>query len=582
MELLCQQAARCGEKVAFSFSYHGDGRDSAQVTYQELDTRARAIGAGLQRLGANEGSPVLVLCRPGLDGIAGMFGCWYAGAIAVPVSERVGPALSSVIADVRAGFAVASPATPASVRSAVDTVARVRGEPLVWSGTEEGDGGGWVAPVVDAHSVAMIQYRSGSRGVVVTHGNLMANLAALGQARPGGTHDVGVSWLPTHHGIGLVGAVLATIYAGATMVLLAPSAFMARPMRWLEAISRWRATVTIAPDFAYRLCVQRSTPAERAGLDLSTLSTAMNGVEPVRAATMRAFADAFAPAGFRREAFMPVYGLAEATGLVAGGSAAPLPVVRHLDRAALHADRVVDVDPDDPGAVEVVGCGRPRAQVVIVHPVTRRSCRPDAVGEVWIAGPSVARGYWAAPAATEQIFGAMPAHARYGPFLRSGDRGFVRGGQLFITGRCSDLVVVDGARYYPDGIEATVAHCHPVLVSGRGAVFAVAPKSGGAEQLVVVQEVSRRVSEAKFSEILRLIQAAITEHHGVQADSIILVQSMRIPTASSGEIQRGACRSQYLDGDLDPLAEWHTPGPAGEPREATVVELTQAVAVQNG
>ena len=207
-------------------------------------------------------------------------------------------------------------------------------------------------------------------------------------------------------------------------------------------------------------------------------------------------------------------------------------------------------------------------QVVIVDPVTRRPCKPNEVGEIWVAGPSVARGYWDAPAATEQTFGAMPAHARNGPFLRSGDRGFLRGGQLFVVGRCHDLVVLGGAHYYPYDIEATVADCHPVLVSGRGAVFA-----DESERLVVVQEVSRRVSEAKFADLLRLIQAALTEHHGVQADSIILVHSMRIPTTPGGTIQRSACRSLYLDGDLDSLAEWHAAGPAGQPGNANVVEL---------
>ncbi|MEB3051283.1 AMP-binding protein [Mycolicibacter sp. MYC123] len=485
VELLGQQAAWCGEKAAFSYSYHGDGRYGAQVTFRELDYRARAIGAGLQRSGVLEGSPVLVLCRPGLDSVAGMFGCWYAGGIAVPIPERVGPGLASVIADVGAGFALASTVTPASIRAAVDTLAGRVGEPLVWCDTENGDAGSWQVPVIDAHTVAMVQYPSAptraARGVVLMHGNLMASLVALGEAWPGDHRDVAVSWLPTHHGMGLIGAVLSGIYRGCSTVLMSPSAVMARPLCWLEAISRWRATMTVAPDVAYRSCVARSTPAERAGLDLSSLSTATNTGQPLRAATMRSFSDAFAPSGFRGEAFTPVYGLPEASGLVAGGAASPLPVIRHLDQVALQSDRVVDAAPDDPGAVEVVGCGRPRAQVVIVDPQSWRPCKPNEVGEIWIAGPSVARGYWDAPAPTEQMFGAMPAHARNGPFLRSGDRGFVRGGQLFVIGRCHDLVVLGGAHYHPHDLEATVAACHPLLVAGRGAVFTATPPSGGGD-----------------------------------------------------------------------------------------------------
>jgi len=585
VELLAQQASRLGEKVAFSYSYRGDGRDGAQVTYRELDYRARAIGAGLQRSGVMEGSPVLVLCRPGLDGIASIFGCWYAGAIAVPIAERVGPGMASVIADMQAGFALASPATPGGVRSAVDTLAARVGEPLVWCGTsEQDDAGAWQVPVIDGHSVAIIQYppvsTRAARGVVMSHGNLMASLATLAETWPGGKHDVGVSWLATHHGMGLLGGVLAGIYRGCSTALLSPAAVMARPLSWLEAISRWRATMTVAPDVAYRWCVARSTPADRATLELSSLSTAITTGQPVRAATMRAFTQAFAPAGFRAEAFTPMYGLTEATGLVAGGAASPLPVVRHLDQAALGSDRVVDVASDDPAAVEVVSCGRTRAQVVIVDPQSRRPCGPNDVGEIWIAGPGVARGYWEAPALTEQTFGAMPARAHKGPFLRSGDRGFIRGGQLFVLGRCHDLMVLGGAHYYPYDIEATVADCHPLLVAGRGAVFTAAPPSGGAEQLVVVQEVSRRVSNTKYTDLIRLIQAGLTEHHDIQADSILLVASMQLPTTPDGTIHRSACRDHYLDGELDPLAEWPTPGPARGPEEANVVELTQDVSAR--
>lgn len=580
VELLRQQAARCGEKTALSFSYHGDGRDGSQLTYRELDARARGIGAALQGLGA-AGCRVLVVCRPGLDGIAGIFGCWYAGAVAVPVSERVGPRLSAVVSDAGAEFAVASPQMPQSIRSAVDTLTgRAGGEPLVWCGADDGDAQRWMAPVVDADSIALIRYTSGSRrcpkGVVLTHDNLMTNVAAIAQVWPGDQRAVAVSWLPTHHGMGLIGGVLAGIYLGRTTVLMSPSAFIQRPMCWLEAISRWRATVTIAPDFAYRLCVQRSTPAQRAGLDLSSLSTAViTGADPVRAATMQAFADAFAPAGFRAQAFLPVYGLAEATLLVSGGSKSERPVVCHVDRGGLHSGWALDTDPGDPDAVAVVGCGRPRQQVIIVDPDTRLECGPDEVGEIWVGGPGVAQGYWGAPTQTDQIFEAFLAVGGGGPFLRTGDRGFLRLGELFIAGPCEDLVVVGGVHYYPNNLEATVQDCHAVLLSGRGAVFA-----DESEQLVVVQEVNCPVGAAELATLVSLIQSALAEDHGVQADSIMLVEAMRIPTTGGGEIRRGACRCQYLDGDLNTVAQWHAPasvGPAADPREANVVALNQGV-----
>jgi acyl-CoA synthetase (AMP-forming)/AMP-acid ligase II len=592
VDLLRHQAERYQDKVAFSFSYNGDDEDRTQLTYRQLDLKARAIAASLQQQGA-AGERVLVFCRPGLDGVVGYFGCLYAGAIAVPVHERLAPRLSSVIPDAQAGFALVAPGTPAKVKTAVDTLVGLIGEqPMRWCGTDvaDADAENWVAPAVDAGTTAMMQYTSGSttapNGVVLTHGNLMHNLAAIHQVWPGDDQEIAVYWLPPHHDMGLIGAVLEMIYLGCSTVLMSPSAFIKRPMRWLEAISRNRGTFTTAPNFAYDLCVQRSTAAERAALDLSHWSVVMNGAEPVRADTMQAFAAAFAPAGFRMEAFCPVYGLAEATLLVSGGSNSPGPVVHHIDRGALETDRVVGAAPDSPTAVALVSCGLLRGgqQVVIVDPETRRRCGTAEVGEVWVGGPSVAQGYWGKPDETEQTFSAVVAETGEGPFLRTGDLGFLRDGELFITGRCKDLVVIGGANYYPNDIEVTVQDCHPALLAGRGAVFAVTREEGAAEQLVVAQEVDRdRVSETELGEIVAAIQATITEHHGIQADSVLLVSAMRIPTTSSGKIQRGQCRQQFLDHTLETVAEWHAPTPAataGSPEEARLAEIIKLAAAR--
>jgi len=580
VELLRQQAARLGEKVAFSFSYSGDGRDGCGLTYRELDTRARGIGARLQQLGA-AGSHVLVVCRPGLDGIAGVFGCLYAGAVAVPVAERVGPQLASVIADAGVRFAVASPQTPPSIRSVVDALARrANREPLQWCGTDDGEPGDWAAPAVDADSVALIQYSAISvrcpKGVVLTHENLMAQLDAVGAAGLADQHDVAVLWLAPHHDGGVIGAVLAMIYRGASTMLMSPSAFLSRPMHWLEAISRWRATVTMAPDLAYRLCVQRSTPAQRAGLDLSSLSTAViTGAEPVRAATMQAFGDAFTAAGFSSEAFMPVYGLPEAGVLVSGDSGLNRPMVCHLDRDGLESGWALDADPEDLGTVAVVGCGRPRQPVVIVDPDTRSPCGPDEVGEIWVGGPGVAKSYWGAPATTDRLFEAFLADGGGGPFVRTGDRGFLRAGQLCVVGRCPDLVILGGVHYYGRQMAATVADTHAVLLSGRGVAFA-----DDGEQLVIVHEVSCPIGEAELAGLVELIQSALLEHHGVQSFSIVLVEAMSLPVTSAGEIWRGACRWQFLDGDLDAIAQWHAPSsadPPGGARQSNVVALAGGV-----
>lgn len=586
VDLLRRQAERYGDKVAFSFA--SDGRDEqSRLTYRDLDARARAIGASLQQQGA-AGRRVLVPCPPGLDSVAAYFGCLYAGAVAVPVQDRLGR-LSVIVPDARAGFVLASAETQAKIQPTVD---RLVSRPLRWCAPDAGDAEKWTAPDVDAGTSAMMQYTSGStrtpKGVVLTHRNLLHNLECIREAWGGDDRDVAVYWLPQHHDMGLIGGILEMIYVGCATVLMSPAGFITRPIRWLEAISRHRATMTAAPNFAYNLCVERSTPEERAALDLSSWSTAMNGAEPVQAATMRSFADAFAPAGFRPETFMPVYGLAEATLLVSGGSDSAVPVVRYLDRGALGEDRVVDAAPDDGGAVEAVGCGRPRGgqRVVVVDPETRRPRRPDEVGEIWIAGPSVAQGYRGKPEDTEQTFGGHLAGTGEGPFLRTGDLGFLRDGELFITGRCKDLIIIRGNHYYPNEIEKTVQACHPVLLSGRGAAFSFTPDPGGGEQLVVVQEVDRRrVNQAQLNSVVQAVGTAVANQHGVQAHTVILVEQMQIPTTSSGKIQRSRCRQLFLDGDLQTVAEWQapvTPGGADPVAAAqTAALIQQAVAQQH-
>lgn len=565
VEVLQRQAECQGDKVAFRFSCNGDGENTSQLSYHELDLRARAIAANLQRRGA-AGQRVLVFCRPGLEGIVGYFGCLYAGAIPVPVHERLAPRLSSVVPNAQARFALAAPAMPTTIKAAVDTlIGWIDGQPLVWCGTDVAvaDAQGWVRPAVDAASVALLQFTSGSthapKGVLVTHGNLLHNLAAIHRAWPGDDQEIAVYWLPPHHDMGLIGAVLEMIYLGCTTELMSPTAFIKRPMAWLEAISRCRGTFTTAPNFAYQLCVQRSTPDERAALDLSSLSTVMNGAEPVQAATMQAFAEAFAPAGFRREAFMPVYGLAEATLLVSGGSDAPEPVVCHLDRVGLQQDRVAEADPADPGAVTLVSCGVPRQEVSIVDPETRRRCEPDRVGEIWIAGASVGQGYWGLSEETEEIFRAFVTETGEGPFLRTGDLGFVRDGELFVVGRCKDLIVIDGHHYYPHDIELTVQGCRPEFRSGRGAAFSLTAESDGAEQFVLIQEIDVAIDEAELCATVEAVQAALVSHHGIQVDSLILVEPRSIPLTSSGKIQRGACREQFRQRALQSVAEWHAP-----------------------
>lgn len=569
-DLLERRAERYQDKIAFGFSRDGE-EEHGRLTYQELDIKARRIASSLQQQGA-AGERVLVLCPPGLDFVAGLFGCVYAGAVAVPVHPPVHkhlvPRVASIVADVQAGFALTTAESQARIKATVDDL--VDGPSLRWcvADADLRDGEEWVAPDLDPNAAAIVQYTSGStsspKGVVLTHHNLLHNSEAIRQVWHGDDHAVGVFWLPPHHDMGLIGGILGTLYVGCTTHLMSPTAFIKRPMRWLEAISRHRATITTAPNFAYDMCVELSSAEERAALDLSSWSTAMCGAERVRTTTVQGFADAFAPAGFRPEAFAPVYGLAEATLLVSGGSDSAVPVVRHVDSTALREHRVVDVAPEHPVAAALVGCGRPQGgqQVLAVDPVTRRPCPADEVGEIWVAGPSVARGYWGRPEQTEETFSAFLSETGDGPFLRTGDLGFLHDNELFVTGRLKDLVIIRGGNYYPDDIEITVQDCHPALLPGRGAAFSVTPDSGAAEQLVVVQEVDHsRFGDAELTDVVHAIRTAITEQHGIAAHAVVLLEALRLPTTSSGKIQRGTCRQRFLDGDLDGVAQWHAPSP---------------------
>ncbi|MGV0731662.1 SDR family NAD(P)-dependent oxidoreductase [Mycolicibacter sinensis] len=588
VDLLMQRAQQRGDAPAFSFSRDGDEHETSRASYRELDRRARQIAADLQAQGA-AGERVLVLCPPGLDFIAGFFGCLYAGAIAIPVHppmrEHLLPRVESIIVDVQPGFALTTSEIEPRIKPAIDALPG--GQALRWTITDDtaaGSEAAWTPPRIDGDSIAMLQYTSGStsapKGVVLTHGNLVHNLVTIAEAWDANTdmpHVVGVFWLPPYHDMGLIGGLLETLYVGGHSILMPPTAFIKRPMRWLEAISRHRAMITAAPNFAFDMCVELSSPAERAALDLSNWTVALCGAEPVRTATLDAFAEAFAPAGFAKESFYPVYGLAEATLLVSGGSDRPVPMVQHIDRVALGDNRVIDVHADDPNVATLVGCGKPRGgqRVIIVDPETRRECAADRVGEIWLAGGSVAHGYWGASELSAETFAATLSDSAEGPFLRTGDLGFLHSGELFVTGRRKDLIIIRGTNHYPNDIELTVQNTNPGLLRGRGAVFSIAPEPGAAEQLVVVQEVDpSRIGADAADEAMQAIRTAVTENHSVRTYAVVLVQPLQLPTTSSGKIQRSACKQQYLDGALPVVAQWPSaasqppPQPESEPASA--------------
>ncbi|MET0395452.1 MAG: fatty acyl-AMP ligase, partial [Longimicrobiaceae bacterium] len=557
VELLRLRAEADPDRIAYTFLLNGEVEEG-HVTYGELDLRARAVAARLQALGAR-GERALLLYPPGLEYIAALFGCFYAGVTAVPAypprRNKTDPRLQSIVEDCAPTLALATRELVGEREGLCAHTPELGG--LRWIATEDvpaDEAQGWRDPEVSGDTLAFLQYTSGStaapKGVMVSHGNLLHNFAVI-EGFCGYTPQTrSVIWLPPYHDMGLIGGILQPLFTGYWAALFSPVAFIQRPARWLEAISRYRATSSGGPNFAYELCVHAVRPEERAGLDLSHWEIAFNGAEPVRAETLRAFADAFAPNGFRERAFFACYGLAEATLMVTGSQPSELPVVRAVDAEALGEGMVVaDAAPE--GRYRLVGSGRsaPSQRVIIVDPATLRECAPERVGEVWVRGASVASGYWERPEATAETFGAFVAGTREGPFLRTGDLGFLDGGELFITGRLKDLIVIRGRNHYPQDIEMTAAHSHPALRAGSSAAFSV--DDGGEERLVVVQEVSRQASAGlDVEEVAAAIRRAVAGEHGVQVHAVAVARTGGVPKTTSGKVQRRACRAAFLAGDL--------------------------------
>ncbi len=554
--ILRQRAARQPEQLAYTFLLDGE-TEECSVTYAELDRQARAIGALLQDLGAS-GGHALLLYPPGLEYIAAFFGCLYAGMVAVPSYpprlNRPDPRLQSIVADARATVAL----TTAQILSNIER--RFAHTPdlkaLHWLATDDLDNDlaeGWNDPAVTGDTLAFLQYTSGStaspKGVMVSHANLLHNLTLIHQCFGHTSDSQGVIWLPPYHDMGLIGGILQPLYGGFPVVLMSPVAFLQQPIRWLQAISRYRATTSGGPNFAFDLCVHKVSPEQRASLDLSSWNVAFNGAEPVRHETMERFVQAFAPCGFRREAFYPCYGLAEATLIVSGGQKAAPPVVQTFDASALTQKQAIPTLPGD-GGVSLVGCGQTIAsqKIVIADPESLLQCSPDHVGEIWVTGSSVARGYWNRSEETEHVFQARLADTGEGPFLRTGDLGFLRDGELFITGRIKDLIIIRGRNHYPQDIELVIEQSHPALQPGCCAAFSIAVD--GEERLIVVQEFKRAHRDANVDEVAQAVRRAVAEEHELQVYTIVLIRPMSMPKTSSGKIQRHLCRARFLEDSL--------------------------------
>jgi 8-amino-7-oxononanoate synthase len=592
VDVLEYRASRQGDDRAFDF-FGGDGAMRGTLTYSELQHRARALAVRLSEY-AVPGDRVVLLVQPGLDYIAAFFACLYAGMVAVPAyppnPRRADPRVSRMVADCGAQVAVASPELMTRLDGWLELVPELRF--LRWLDVAEaqhGDAALWHPPNVTGESLAMLQYTSGStgspRGVMLSHRNLLANLAVIhrvNEFRPG---DQTVFWLPPFHDMGLIGGVLEPIYASLPTALLAPASFLQRPALWLEVMSARRATITGGPNFAFDLCVDRIPPEERASLDLSAWRLCFNGAEPVHHETMRRFAEAFGPVGFDPRVMLPCYGLAEATLFVAGGPAGRGATAVFIDRDELLGGTLAERPPESPEAQPLITAGVPAAgtQVAIVDLDGGLELPEGRVGEIWVSGPSVASGYWNRPELDALVQARLPG--RDGRFLRTGDLGAMMRGDLVVTGRLKDIIILRGRNYYPQDLEQATAQSHAMLRRGYCAAFTVPETSGlgNVERLVIAAEVGRHHDSATDRLVFQAIRQQLAMGSGVTPDEILLVRSGGIPRTSSGKLQRRACRAAFLAGTLDTVGHWRLPErSAVTPVDATIAFVLDWISQETG
>jgi len=599
VDLLQNRAIQNPQQISYSFLIDGE-TDKISLTYQQLEQRSRAIAAYLQSV-CPPGEIALLLYQPGLEYITAFFGCLYAGIIAVPAypprPNRSLERIQTIIRDSKAKIALTTKSIISSLERRASETPEL--DNLGWLATDhipDNFADKWQEPNINKDTLAFLQYTSGStatpKGVMITHQNLLHNSGLIHQCFGHSPQSKGIIWLPPYHDMGLIGGILQPLYGGFPVMLMSPLMFLQSPVRWLQAISRYRGTTSGGPNFAYDLCVRKIKPEQIQTLDLSSWEVAFNGAEPISAEVLERFTNTFSVCGFRREAFYPCYGMAEATLIISGGNKLSPPVETTIATSALEQNQIVLVSPKE-GTKKLVGCGQtlPDQEIKIVHPEKLTLCTEGEVGEIWVSGPSIARGYWHKPEETKQTFEAYLAEApEKEPFMRTGDLGFLKGGELFVTGRLKDVIIINGRNHYPQDIEWTVEQSHPLIRPGCIASFSV--EVAGEERLVVVAEVERNFRQllrgsqnSKFKiqnsndtdesvssvavdffsqrngksskensdnsqDLIKSIQRSVSRNHDLQIYQILLLKPGAIPKTSSGKVQRYACREGFLAGTL--------------------------------
>nr|WP_310136861.1 AMP-binding protein [Burkholderia ambifaria] len=572
-ELLRHRASTMEDRTAYVFLSGPPDREQADsMTFADVDERACRIAALLKQHAVGIGDRVLLMCRPGLDYIGGFLGCLYAGAVAVPVypprNRQHMARIAGIVRNAGAGTILCS---TEDITRCVAWLADTEASGCTLLDVELAGAMDPTYPPVDVplSHVAFLQYTSGTTGMpkggMVSHANLMHNLAQICAWLGSDEQSTMVSWLPPYHDMGLIGGILTSLYGGFRCVLMAPERFIQYPFLWLRAISQYRADLTGAPDFAYRMCCRRISDEQRAGLDLTCIKVAYTGAESVRAGTLSDFARRFGTAGFDAASFRPCYGLAEGT-LFVTGRHLPQPIrAVCIDHAALQQQSVVirgefvrvsSELQERPGERIVVSVGSTGGdqEVIVCDPHTTERCADRTIGEIWVAGPSVTVGYWNLDESTRTTFWSDANHVGSKTYLRTGDLGFLRGDELYVTGRLKDMIILSGRNYYPEDIEYAVIAGSQALVPNGCAAFT--DDRGDTERLIVVAEVERTRRKSNLNDVINTIRKAIWNHLGISASAIALVSPGSVPKTSSGKVRRRACRAGLNDGTLTVLARW--------------------------
>lgn len=564
LQALQAHVASQGESVIYTFLKSDQER--LTLTYRALDERARSIAHELLSH-AQPGDRALLTYPPGLEFIEAFLGCLYAGIIAVPAyppkKNRNAERVLAIAHDCEPRLLLCTGETRENLLG--EFVAAVSGAQVLATddiGTHRGSG----LPEITPDRLAFLQYTSGStaapKGVMVSHGNLLANEIAIRHAFQHDHTSVVCSWLPAFHDMGLIGTVLQPLFVGCPSILMSPVSFLSRPIRWLQAISEFRGTSSGGPNFAFEHCLNLIDEPDCLELDLSCWRVAFNGAEPVRRRTLDRFSDRFSTYGFRRESFMPCYGLAETTLFVSGGPAGTHPRDCTLHTLDLGDTGLIACNEPPSDEYSVVSCGTigHDLEVAVVSPTTFHRLPDKSVGEIWVRGSSVSRGYWRKPSGDQTFEGIIRGTTTAERFLRTGDLGFLFEGQLHVTGRLKDLIIIRGRNVYPQDIEQVVERHISGAAANSVAAFSVWAKNE--ERLTLVIEAPRTLVrrqripmetatlESQIASLLANIRHDIAATFNLRVEYVAFLEPGHFPRTSSGKVQRRACKAALQKGAL--------------------------------